>query len=92
MRVEIIMAELSAAYVRDLTPSLFSNALFRDRSKISLYYHHATDVLSRPFQLSVRSRFGVKSTAAPRRSEEIPVRDAHPEILGFNCAPDISAG
>jgi len=71
----------------------FSNPLFRDLSKIfPVYYHPAmlsTDALLRPFQSFVYSRFDVKSTAAPRWPEEIP-RMTHPEILDFNCAPDIS--
>ena len=89
MRVEIMMAELSAAYACDLAPSPFSNVLFRDLSKISPVYHPAilsTDALLRPFEPFVR--FDVKSTAAPRR-RRFP-RVTHPEILGFNCAPDIS--
>ena len=94
MRAEIMIAELLTAYACDLTP--FSNALFRDLStKISPVYYPvypamlSTDALLRPFQPFVYSRFDVKSTAAPRWPEEIP-RMTHPEILDFNCAPDIS--
>lgn len=83
-----MMAELSAAYAPGPASSRFSNALFR---AISWKFPSTLrPALSRPFQPSPRSFPTQNRRQRWRPRSEDFRRVTRPEILGFNCAPDIS--
>lgn len=89
-----MMVELLAAYARAVrhTVSIFQRAFPRDLSKISLYLRPPRCSRLPLFHALSALRSFHPTQNRQRRGSEDSRRVTHPEILGFNCAPDISGG